>query len=108
MKSREDLLKMLDLSGTEAAPPEATDLALTSTEAPPPRRPASSTALELDEWGMRRGCEVLAESERVRKTGLGEDAVADMHGAAFKPDPRLKEDCVDPRRRDFLAQLLET
>jgi uncharacterized protein with von Willebrand factor type A (vWA) domain len=64
--------------------------------------------LELDEWSRRRGREVLAESERVRKTGLGEEAVADMHGAAFEPDPRLKEDCVDPRRRDFLAQLLQT
>jgi hypothetical protein len=29
MKSREELLKMLDLSGKEAAPPEATDLAIT-------------------------------------------------------------------------------
>jgi uncharacterized protein with von Willebrand factor type A (vWA) domain len=108
MKSREELLKMLDLSGKGAAPPEATDLAITSTEAPPPKRSASPTALELDEWGMRRGCEVLAESERIRNTGLGEDAIADMHGVAFEPDPRLKDDCVDPRRRDFLAQLLQT
>jgi hypothetical protein len=108
MKSREDLLKMLDLDGKEAAPPEATDLALTSTDAPPPKPAASPTALELDEWGRRRGREVLAESERIRKTCLGEDAVADMHGAAFEPDPRLKDDCIDPRRRDFLAQLLQT
>src|SRR4051812_30832406 len=98
---------MLDLGGKEAAPKEATELAITPTQ-PRPSAAASPTALELDEWALRRGREVLAESDRIRQTGLGEDAVADMHGAAFEPEPRLREECVDLRRREFLAQLLET
>ena len=107
---REELLKMLDLSGKEAVPTEgATELAITPTTGPPQPGPAASpTALELDQWGLRRGREVLEDSERIRQTGLDENAVADMHGAAFEPDPQLKEDCADPRRREFLAQLLQT
>jgi len=51
---------------------------------------------------------VLQESERLQQTGLDENAIADCHGVAFEPDPQLKEDCIDPQRRAFLAQLLET
>jgi uncharacterized protein with von Willebrand factor type A (vWA) domain len=107
---RDDLLKMLDLSGKEAAEQElATELAITSTTGPPQPRPATSpTALKLDHWGLRRGSEILADSERLQQTGLDENAIADMHGAAFEPDPQLQEDCADPRRREFLAQLLQT
>jgi uncharacterized protein with von Willebrand factor type A (vWA) domain len=108
--NRDDLLKMLDLSGKEAAPAEeATELAITSTTGTPQPRPAASpTALKLDHWGLRRGCEILEDSERLQQTGLDENAVADMHGAAFEPDPQLQEDCADSRRREFLAQLLQT
>lgn len=108
--NRDDLLKMLDLSGKEAAPQEeSTELAITSTTGPPQPRPAASpTALELDDWGLRRGSDILADSERLQQTGLDENAIADMHGAAFEPDPQLKEDCADAQRREFLAQLLQT
>lgn len=107
---REDLLKMLDLSGQEAAPEGATELAITPVDTPPvqPPKTANPTALELDEWGLRRGREVLAASERLQQTGLDEHAVADFHGAAFEPDPQLKEGCIDPRRHEFLEQLLQT
>jgi uncharacterized protein with von Willebrand factor type A (vWA) domain len=98
---------MLDLSGKEPAPQEATELAITPHDEVP-ARPGSPTALELDGWGLRRGREVLTDSERLRQTGLDEHAAADMHGAAFEPDPRLREGCADPRRREFLAQLLQT
>jgi uncharacterized protein with von Willebrand factor type A (vWA) domain len=104
---KNDLLKMLDLGGKEAAPQQTTDLAITSSEAKPVS-PASPTALELDEWALRRGREVLADSERLQQTGLEEHAIADMHGAAFEPEPQLVEECVDPQRRDFLEQLLQT
>src|SRR5262249_32842692 len=57
---------------------------------------------------LRRGREVLAESERLKQTGLGEHAAADFHGAAFEPEPRLKDGCADPRRHEFLSQLLQT
>jgi uncharacterized protein with von Willebrand factor type A (vWA) domain len=108
--NKDDLLKMLDLGGKEAAPSPAegaTDLAITPTEHQPAKA-SSPTALELDEWGLRRGREVLDDSERLRQTGLDENAVADFHGAAFEPDPRLKEGCLDPRRHQFVQQLLQT
>jgi uncharacterized protein with von Willebrand factor type A (vWA) domain len=104
---RDELMKLLDLAGKEAAHEEATDLAITPAEAKP-SAPASPTALELDDWGLRRGREVLADSERLQLTGLGEDAVADFHGAAFEPEPRLGQGCVDPLRHEFLSQLLQT
>jgi uncharacterized protein with von Willebrand factor type A (vWA) domain len=105
--NHDDLLKMLDLPGKEVAPEEAKELAITPTE-PEPTKGASPTALELDEWGLRRGREILDDSERAQQTGLDENAIADCHGVAFEPDPKLKEDCIDPQRSAFLAQLLET
>ncbi len=108
MVSRDDLLKLLDLEGKEATPVEAEDLAITPTTDLTPRRPASPTALELDDWAVRRGREVLHDSERLRGLGLDTHAVADFHGAAFEPDPQLTEDCIDPQRNAFVQQLLET
>src|SRR4051812_24549895 len=100
---------MLDLAGKDAGPKEeAADVPITPADAPPPVAHPSPTALELDGWGLRRGKEVLAESERLRQTGLCEDAAADFHGAAFEPEPKLKDGCVDPPRHEFLAQLLQT
>src|SRR5258708_28280863 len=99
---------MLDLSGKEATPP-AEDLAITSSkEELKPPKDASPTALELDAWGLRRGQEVLDGSERLQALTLDHHAIADFFGSAFEPDPQLKENCVDPRRRDFVEQLLET
>src|SRR5262245_11525262 len=104
--NREDLLKLLDLRGTEAAQP-AEELAITPAA---PAKPAgtSPTALELDEWALRRGRDLLRDSERLRGLGLDEHAVADFHECAFAPEPRLRDDCTDPRRQAFIGQLLET
>lgn len=108
--SKEDLLRMLDLTGKEAAPQSSTELSITSSETQDlsPKKPASPTVLDLDEWGMRRGREVLADSERLQGLELEEEAIADFHGAAFEPDPKLNPECVDPQRRQFVQQLLET
>ncbi len=105
---KEDLFKLLDLKGKEAIPQEATERAITSTHPGAPSRAASLTALVLDGWALRRGREVLAESERLQALPMDEYAIADFHGAAFEPDPQLHEDCVDQQRHQFLQQLLET
>jgi uncharacterized protein with von Willebrand factor type A (vWA) domain len=102
----DDLLRMLDLHGKETPREEAIEPAITPSEVPVPAH-ASPTALELDEWGLRRGREALAESERLRQTGLDENAIADFHAAAFEPEPRLKKACADPLRLEFLRQLLQ-
>jgi uncharacterized protein with von Willebrand factor type A (vWA) domain len=105
---RNDLLKLLDLAGKDAgAKEEGGDVPITPADAPPPVH-HSPTALELDDWGLRRGKEILAESDRLKQTGLDEHAAADFHGAAFEPEPRLEDGCADARRHEFLAQLLQT
>ena len=69
---------------------------------------ASLTALKLDQWSLRKGNELLAESPRLRKLNLTSVAVADLHAAAFLPNPELEETCKDPLRREFIQELLNT
>src|SRR5205823_199322 len=70
--------------------------------------PKSPTALEVDEWGLRRGRDLVAESERLKKSGTDEFAAADFFAAGFDPEPKLMESCADCRRHQFLAQMLDT
>jgi uncharacterized protein with von Willebrand factor type A (vWA) domain len=103
--SPEDLLKMLDLGGAESVPPGASAI---RSDAPATPVSPHATAIDVDDWGLRRGRELVAESERWRSFDLGEHAAADFFAAAFDPDPRLHDSCVDPRRHRFLTQLLDT
>jgi uncharacterized protein with von Willebrand factor type A (vWA) domain len=112
--SHDDLLRMLDLEGTVASPANEP---LNITPADEHARPAatSPTVLKLDEWGLRRGDDLLAESERLRecladvgRPELQGQAVADFHAAAFELDPQLNEGCSDSLRWEFLKQLMET
>jgi uncharacterized protein with von Willebrand factor type A (vWA) domain len=104
----DDLLQMLDLSGKEAARYPATELALTSSDSPTPPAPASPTAFALDAWALRRGSDLHAESDRLRQLGLNAAAAADLHAAAFEPDPQLLPVCADLVRHQFLTELLNT
>lgn len=92
---------------------------------PPPRSP---TALQLDEWSMRRGQEVLHASPRMREMFgvLSEDqhvgaehqerfeqaatATADFHAAAFEPEPQLVDEkvCKNKRIHQYMRNLMET
>jgi uncharacterized protein with von Willebrand factor type A (vWA) domain len=69
---------------------------------------ASPTALKLDQWSLRKGDELLKESPRLRKLGLCSEAVSDLHGAAFLPNPELEETCSDLLRREFIQELINT
>ncbi len=101
-----ELLKLLDL---KAKPPPAGASATPTSTTPSDATPESSpTALEVDEWGLRRGRDLVAESERLQKSGTDAFAAADFFGAAFEPNPKLVDACADPRRHQFLAQLLDT
>jgi uncharacterized protein with von Willebrand factor type A (vWA) domain len=102
---QQDLLKLLDLNAKP--PPSAVVTTIAAAESTPPAA-TNPTALRVDEWGLRRGRDLVAESERLRKAGTDEFAAADFFAAAFDPDPQLLESCADTRRREFLAQLLET
>ena len=101
----DDLLSMLDLGGKEPHPPPADSPLVMAPTVPVD---ASPTALAVDAWGLRRGRDLVAESERLRKVGTDDFAAADFFAAAFDPDPRLLDSCTDARRRQFVAQLLET
>jgi uncharacterized protein with von Willebrand factor type A (vWA) domain len=104
-----ELLKLLNLSAKPTPPPESTlPLASSETTSPHPIGSTNPTALEMDEWGLRRGRDLVAESERLRKSGIDEFAAADFFGAAFDPEPRLTDGCVDSRRHQFLTQMLDT
>lgn len=102
-----ELLELLDLGAKPARPPDGTSPVAAAT-APDETEAKSPTALELDAWGLRRGRDLVAESERLRKAGTDAFGAADFFGAAFEPDPRLVAACADPRRHQFLTQLLGT
>jgi uncharacterized protein with von Willebrand factor type A (vWA) domain len=102
----EELLKMLDLAGKEAGADKPVPLVAPAGTGPP--RSTHRTALEVDEWGLRRGRDLVEASERLRELCTGEHAAADFHAAAFDPDPTLRDGCADRRRWEFLRQLLET
>lgn len=90
------------------------------------KRPPSPTALELDEWSMRRGREVLDESDRLKQIfelpkpskkhdekveeqkSKAELATADFHAAAFEPEPEFAEECQNERLARYMKQLFET
>ncbi len=102
-----ELLELLDLDGDPPDPPAGPDIL---APAPDKASPAdlSPTALAVDAWGLRRGRDLAAESDRLKAAGAGDYAAADFFWAAFDPDPRLLPGCVDPRRHRFLAHLFDT
>jgi uncharacterized protein with von Willebrand factor type A (vWA) domain len=71
----------------------------------------SKTALELDQWSLRRGREVLAESELLQgHIGNRPDAAliaADMLAAAWEPEPQLAAICEDQARGMYFRALLQ-
>jgi hypothetical protein len=112
--SPEDLLKLLDRDGQDQ-PVASQDLTLTHPEDQKMEIRASPTALHLDEWGLRRGVDLLHDSEPLQQSlaCLGnrpaqEHAAADFHDVAFVVEPILHEACVDPLRLQLLKQLLDT
>jgi uncharacterized protein with von Willebrand factor type A (vWA) domain len=103
----DELIDLLDLKGARAGPAKEPALLVSSAHALRSDR-ESPTSLEVDAWGLRRGRELLAASERLDRLRLDEFAVTDCHTAAFDPDPKLVADCREPTRREFFAALLET
>ena len=97
--NNDELNKLLDLEGG-SLPSYGSE----------PQKPAelSPTALKLDQWSLRKGSELLAESPRLRKLNLSAACISDLHAAAFLPNPELVESCSDPLRREFIQELINT
>ena len=98
--NNDELNKLLDLEGGSLP-----SSGFESTQKP---AEASLTALKLDQWSLRKGNELLAESPRLRKLNLSSSCVSDLHAAAFLPNPELVESCSDPLRKQFVEELLNT
>lgn len=109
------------VADTDAALSEAgIDITEEGVDAPK-TTPPSPTALVLDRWDLQRGQDCLAASPVLqaafpyvdmktltdvrRRTEL---ALADIHAVAFQMDPQLAENPDDPRRAEYVRQLLET
>src|SRR4051794_23240222 len=110
---QDELLRMLDLDGAgpdtpTADAPAADPLAAHEATGEKPPRATNPNALEMDEWGLRRGRDLLAESPSLGDRGLDEHDLADCHAVAFDLDPRLMPDCADRTKHEFLEQLIET
>lgn len=70
---------------------------------------ASKTALEVDNWTLRRGAEINREWGALKvETVPDETIVADTHEALFAPSPKLADNCADSRRETWFKQLIET
>lgn len=103
----DELLKLLDLGARPPRPPDELRPPAAADQAPP--GDASPTALVVDAWGLRRGRDLVDESDRLRAAGTDAFAAADFFTAAFEPDPRLIDGaCADPLRREYVGQLLDT
>ena len=98
--NHDELNKLLDLEGGS--------LPSFVSESTPKAPEASPTALKLDQWSLRKGNELLAESPRLRKLNLSAACVSDLHAAAFLPEPILEDSCSDPLRKQFVEELLST
>jgi len=82
--------------------------------------PVSNTALELDEWTMRKGHEALKSSELVKKSlepdipksakeeFEPDNLAADFFGAAFDWEPELAKKCKNERVSRYMKNLMET
>jgi uncharacterized protein with von Willebrand factor type A (vWA) domain len=103
----DELLSLLDLSGKDAGTSPSLDV-VSRESAAVPTVSVGPTALDVDDWTLRRGQELLGESERFRGLGLDAAAAADFFAAGFEPEPRLLPACRDAARHAFLRQLLET
>lgn len=111
--TRNELLAALDIS-PEPSAPDSFDLDEATT--PAHVDPPSPTALELDDWSLRRGVETLEGDVMapILSEMQGQDpdhaahVAADCLGAAFEPSPRLAERCADETRGRYFEQLMET
>lgn len=102
--NNDELNKLLDLEGG-SLPSFGSG---SGSEPTPKAQESSLTALKLDQWSLRKGNELLAESPRLRKLNLSSACVSDLHAAAFLFDHELVESCSDPLRKQFIQELLST
>lgn len=114
--TREQLFEMLDLAPAPSAGSGMDDEGFEpgdKSAGPPP----SPTALALDDWSIRRGAESLSGDVMTKAlkiepddsvTDAQEHAAADFLAAAFEPNPKLADRCVDDTRHRYMGQLLET
>lgn len=104
-----DLWELLDMDGNDDGPPEGADpLSATSIGPATPAPGTNPNALEVDEWLLRKGRDLVRDHPSLEAQGVYEHAAADFYAAAFVPEPVLVPGCAEPLRARFLADLLGT
>lgn len=69
----------------------------------------SPFALELNLFEQAQGDKLQRHNFRIRDTKVEAEALSDLHAMAFLSEPTLSEqECVDPRRAEFVRNLFET
>lgn len=90
--------------------PDDVDLTADDIASAPPKQ-LSQTALELDDWSIRRGAEWANSDDGRLFEPAGESrelVAADMLASAWEPKPRTVEACEDARRHHFLSSMMQT
>lgn len=111
--TREELLAALEITPDHAKP---FDLDEGDDFRQPAGPPPSPTALDLDDWSIRRGAETLGGDVMApilaEMVGQSPDmaalVAADCLAAAFEPSPQLAENPADETRGRYFRQLLDT
>lgn len=97
---RDELLAMLGLGDMPAA--TTSDDLLAPASAGAGGEASNPNAMRTDEWTERRGHDIA------NGTMLDALDLADMHAACFDPEPELLPACANPRKREFIEQLMAT
>jgi uncharacterized protein with von Willebrand factor type A (vWA) domain len=105
----DDLMNMLGLGGpAKETKSSAPALVVESSDGGAAKKPpASETALVVDEWDTARG-EKLHAAQKKQFPDVKPADWTDLHAAAFNVQPELAEECVDPRRHEFVKGLLDS
>lgn len=82
------------------------------------KAPPSKTAIIMDQWSLRRGREILDESDAMKqsvkniapneKRQYKEALAADLFALAWEPAPELAPECEDQLRSNYFRSLMET
>ena len=109
MAEKDDLLKMLDLSGSASSPADVAPLEWNepAAAAKPPAGPYAVS--HRDHWSQRRGQDIARHEPELAALDFRNkpETLSDIHASLFESDPELIP-CTDAKRQKFLEELVRT
>ena len=76
--NQDELLKLLDLKNQDPTPTHPAPFEIMAGAPLRPEPSAHATVFPMDEWSLRRGSDLLEESDRLTKLNLDPFAIADF------------------------------